>query len=217
MMLWIKHNWHRVLAHIAALAPLMVWAVGYLRGELAVDPVRFLMLRTGLVGLILLLAALSCTPVNTLFGWRQAIQIRRPLGLYAFTYITFHLLLYAVYDGALDMELIWRDLGERPSMAVGLAGFLALVPLALTSTSGWQRRLGKRWRTLHWLVYLAAPLSVLHFFWLDRDIKDEPLVYAAVVGALLALRLPPVRRTLVRLRHRLRSPRAGADQRRTTS
>jgi sulfoxide reductase heme-binding subunit YedZ len=216
MVLYIKHNWHRLLTHTAALGPLVVWAIGYLHSGLSVDPVRFLMLRTGLVGLILLIAALACTPANTLFGWRQAIQIRRPLGLYAFMYITFHLMFYAVYDGALDVELIWRDLGERHSMAIGLLGFLALLPLALTSTDGWKRRLGKHWRTLHWLVYLAAPLSVLHFFWLDRDIKIEPLIYAAVVGALLALRLPPVRRALVRLRYRLRSPGAGADRRRTT-
>jgi sulfoxide reductase heme-binding subunit YedZ len=215
-MRWINHSWHRVLAHTAALAPLIVWASGYLRNGLSVDPVRFLMLRTGLVGLILLVAALSCTPINTLLGWRQAVQIRRPLGLYAFMYVALHLLLYAVYDGALDLELIWRDLGERRSMAVGLVGFLALLPLALTSTDGWKRRLGKHWRTLHWLVYLAAPLSVLHFFWLDRDIKNEPLIYAAVVAALLVLRLPPVRRALVRLRYRLRSPRAGADRQRTT-
>jgi methionine sulfoxide reductase heme-binding subunit len=211
---WIKHNWYRVLAHIGALAPLGVWAISYLRSGLAADPIRFLMLRTGLTGLILLIAALSCTPANILLGWRRAIQLRRPLGLYAFIYITFHLLLYAVYDGALDLELIWRDLGERRSMAVGLVGFLALLPLAITSTDGWKRRLGKHWRTLHWLIYLAAPLSVLHFFWLDRDIKNAPLTYAAIVGALLALRLPPVRRALVRARYRLRSPRA--EERRTT-
>ena len=214
---WLKRNWHRVAAHVAALAPLLVWVISYLRSGLSVDPVRFLMLRTGSIGLILLVAALSCTPVNTLFGWRQAVQIRRPLGLYAFMYITFHLLLYAVYDGALELELIWRDLGERRSMAIGLVGFLALLPLALTSTDGWKRRLGKHWRTLHWLVYLAAPLSVLHFFWLDRDIKNQPLIYAVIVGLLLALRLPPMRRALVRLRYRLRSPRAAADQQRTTS
>jgi sulfoxide reductase heme-binding subunit YedZ len=216
-MRWLKHNWHRVLAHAAALTPLLVWAIGYARGGLSFDPIRFLMLRTGLVGLILLVAALACTPVNILFGWRQAVQIRRPLGLYAFMYASFHLLLYAVYDGSLDLELIWRDLGERRSMAIGLVGFLALLPLALTSTDGWKRRLGKHWRTLHWLVYVAVPLSVLHFFWLDRDIKNVPLIYAAIVGVLLALRLPPVRRALVRLRYRLRSPRAGADQQHTAS
>jgi len=200
---WLKHNWYRPLAHTVALAPLIVLVIDYLREDLTANPIRFLTLRTGLVGLLLLVAALACTPVNTLFGWRQAIAIRRALGLYAFTYIGLHLLIYAVFDGGLDFELIWRDLLERRAMSVGLVAFLMLVPLALTSTNGWQRRLGKRWRMLHWLIYLAAPLSVLHFFWLDRDIKDAPIRYAVVVAALLALRLRPVRRAIVQLRYRL--------------
>ena len=97
-------------------------------------------------------------------------------------------------------------------MIVGIAGFLVLVPLAITSTSGWKRRLGKRWRTLHWLVYAAGPLSVLHFYWLDRDIQTVPLSYAAVVAALLALRVPAVRRTVVQARYRLLAGRAKASQ-----
>jgi methionine sulfoxide reductase heme-binding subunit len=84
-----------------------------------------------------------------------------------------------------------RDLGERRSMLIGFAGFLLLIPLAVTSTAGWQRRLGKRWRTLHRLVYAAAILSVWHYLWLDRDIITTPLIYAAIVGGLLALRLVP--------------------------
>jgi sulfoxide reductase heme-binding subunit YedZ len=207
---WLKHNWHRAFAHALALAPLIALAIDYLRDDLTATPARFLTLRTGSAGLVLLVAALACTPVNTLFGWRRAIQIRRALGLYAFLYITLHLLIYAVYDGELDFELIWRDLQERRAMSVGLVGFLLLVPLALTSTNGWQRRLGKRWRMLHWLVYLAAPLSVLHFFWLDRDIKHEPMMYAAVVGVLLALRLRPVRRAILRLRQRAGQPQTEA-------
>ena len=210
-MAWLKHNWFRVLAHAVALAPLIMLAFDYLRDDLTANPIRFLTLRTGLVGLVLLLAALACTPANTVFGWRQAILIRRSLGLYAFMYITLHLLIYAVFDGALDFELIWRDIQERRAMSVGLVAFLMLVPLAITSTNGWQRRLGKRWRMLHWLVYLAAPLSVLHFFWLDRDIKDAPIRYTVVVAVLLALRLRPLRRAIVRLRYRATRSWAGAD------
>src|SRR5215207_2769750 len=97
-MIWFKHNWHRVLAHLLALTPLVIWAIAYLRDDLTANPIRFLMLRTGSVGLILLLAALACTPVNILFGWRQAVQIRRPLGLYAFLYSALHLLVYAIFD-----------------------------------------------------------------------------------------------------------------------
>ncbi len=200
---WIRHNWHRVLAHALALAPLTYWGVNYLRDDLTFNPVRYLILRTGSVGLILLLASLACTPINTLFGWRQAVQIRKPLGLYAFAYAALHLLIYALLENRLDALVIWRDLWERRAMIVGMVAFLVLVPLAVTSTSGWKRRLGKRWRMLHWLVYLAAPLSVLHFYWLDRDIQDVPLRYAVVLAALLALRLPPVRRAIMRARYRL--------------
>lgn len=205
---WLRQSWHRVLAHALALAPLAGLAIGYLRDDLTVDPVRFANLRTGLVGLLLLVAAFACSPIATLTGWRQATQLRRPLGLYAFLYISMHLALYAIYDGELDLELILRDLGERRAMAIGLAAFVLLVPLALTSTAGWQRRLGKRWRTLHWLIYLAVPLSVLHFYWLDRDIKTAPLRYAGVVALLLALRLRPVRQAIVRLRQRVGSAQA---------
>jgi sulfoxide reductase heme-binding subunit YedZ len=105
-------------------------------------------------------------------------------------YIALHLWVYTVMENALDFNLIWRDLGERRAMTIGLVAFGLLVPLALTSTRGWQRRLGKRWRTLHRLIYLAAPLSVWHYLWLDRDIITLPLLYAAIVGILLAVRLP---------------------------
>ena len=208
----IRHSWHRGLAHALALAPLTYWGVNYLRDDLTANPVRYLILRSGSVGLILLVAALACTPINTLFGWRQVVQIRRALGLYAFAYTTLHLLLYAWLENQLDAAVIWRDLWERRSMIIGLAGFLVLVPLAVTSTSGWQRRLGKRWRMLHGLVYLAAPLSVLHYYWLDRDIQDAPLRYALVVAVLLALRLPPVRRAVVHRRYRRAARQGEAGQ-----
>ena len=92
-----------------------------------------------------------------------------------------------------DFELIWRDLGERRAMSIGLIAFVILIPLALTLTEGWQRRLGKSWKTFHRLVYLAAFLSVLHFLLLDRDFIAEPLIYAIIVGLLLGMRLPPIR------------------------
>jgi sulfoxide reductase heme-binding subunit YedZ len=126
--------------------------------------------------------------------------MRRTLGLYGFGYAAAHLLAYAALDSYFDPELIWRDVGERRSMLVGFAAFLALVPLALTSTRGWQRRLGRGWRLLHRLVYVALPLSVLHYLWLDRDVIWLPLLYAALIALLLLVRLPPLRRALVRAR-----------------
>jgi sulfoxide reductase heme-binding subunit YedZ len=156
------------------------------------------MLRTGSAGLILLVASLACTPASRLLRWPRVVQVRRALGLYAFLHIALHLFAYAVWENGLDLELMWRDLGERRAMSVGLAAFLALIPLAMTSTQGWQRRLGKNWKTLHRLVYPAALLSVLHFFLLDRDFITEPAIYAVIVGVLLALRLPLMRWVLRR-------------------
>lgn len=206
---WARRQWPRWLAHAAGLAPL-----AWLGFDLARDPEwlasnRPLMIGTGAAGLALLVAALACTPLVTLVGWRSATVMRRPLGLYAFFYVVAHLVVYAALDNGLDLELIWRDIGERRSMLVGFGGFLALVPLAATSTAGWQRRLGRRWRTLHRLVYLAVVLSVLHYLWLERDIIDQAVLYAGLVGLLLAARLPPVRRAIVQARQRLRARRAG--------
>jgi len=147
----------------------------------------------------LLVASFACTPVSRLFGWQRPTQIRRALGLYGFFYAVLHVWNYAVWENGLDAALIARDLEERPAMPVGLLALLALIPLAATSTRGWQRRLGKRWRTLHRLVYVAVPLSVWHYLWLERDILTVPLVYSVIVGVLFSLRLPVVRRTLQRL------------------
>jgi methionine sulfoxide reductase heme-binding subunit len=199
---WIKQNWHRLLAHAAGLAPAALFALDYLRNDVGPLLNRDLTLRSGSASLLMLVASLACTPLNRLLGWRQAVQMRRPLGLYGFFYVVLHLLAYAALDNMLDFELIWRDVGERRSMVVGFAAFLALLPLALTSTRGWQQRLGRGWRALHRLVYLALPLSVLHYLWLDRDFIGVPLIYAGVVGVLLLLRLPPLRRAIVRLRAR---------------
>ena len=190
-MRWFRQNWHRLLTHVVALVPLLVMIFAYLADRL-VNPTRYVILQTGILGLALLVASLACTPVRNLLGWQGAIQIRRALGLYSFLYITLHLVAYAVLENDLDFAIIWRDLGERRAMAIGIVAFLLLIPLAITSTRGWQRRLGKRWRQVHWLIYLAAPLSVWHYLWLDRDFIRTPLIYAAIVSILLLLRLPVI-------------------------
>lgn len=186
---WLRQNWHRVAAHLAGILPLVYITAYYLSGALAI-PIRFVILRTGTLGLIFLVATLACTPIRKLTGWYGAIQIRRALGLYSFLYISLHLLGYAALENEFDFNLIWRDLGERRAMTIGLIAFFLLVPLAATSTRGWQRRLGKRWRTLHWLIYPAAVLSLWHYLWLDRDIITRPLLYAALIALLLLMRLP---------------------------
>jgi len=165
----------------------------YWFGALAL-PERFLMLRSGLFGLIFLLASFAITPLVRLAKWGWAASLRRPLALYGFAFIVLHLYCYAVLENALNWELIGRDLAERPAMSAGVIAFLLLVPLVVTSTQGWQRRLGRRWKPLHRLIYVALPLSVLHFYWLERDLKSGPLFFAALVGLLLLLRVPAVRR-----------------------
>lgn len=199
-MLQLRSGWYRALAHAVALAPLAWLGVRYLRDDLPVLLNRYLMLRSGVVALVLLVAAFACTPARILFNWRWTIPVRRTLGLYAFAYAVAHVVVYAQFENALDWRLIWRDLGERRSMAIGLASIAILIPLALTSTTGWQRRLGTRWRSLHRLVYLAVPLAVAHYYYLDRDNRNPPLLYAVAVAGLLLLRLPPVRRAIGRLR-----------------
>ena len=198
LQVWLYDNWHRALAHGAGLFTLVWLALDYASLEDIFTFNRTVMLRTGSAGLMLLVAYFACTPVGRLFGWQRPTQIRRALGLYGFLYAVVHVWNYAVWENGMDMALIARDLEERQAMSVGLLALLALIPLAATSTRGWQRRLGRRWRTLHRLVYVAVPLSVLHTFWLDRDIITVPLVYAAIVGILLALRLPALRHAVRR-------------------
>jgi methionine sulfoxide reductase heme-binding subunit len=150
---------------------------------------RALMLRSGFVGLVWLAASFACTPISRWARWPQAVRIRRALGLYGFLFVAIHLGVYLWLDNDFDLTLVLRDLEERRAMAIGLMGFALLVPLALTSTKGWQRRLGQGWSRLHKLAYLALPLSVWHYLWLDRDFIAVPLIFAVLVGGLLLARL----------------------------
>jgi sulfoxide reductase heme-binding subunit YedZ len=201
---WLQRHWIRLLAHIGALLPLGWMVADGLAGNLTANPIQDLTIRTGKAGLILLVLSLACTPASLLSGLRQVLPLRRVLGLYGFLYITLHLLIFAVVDFGLDLELILQEIGEKRYILAGLAGFLLLLPLAVTSTRGWQRRLGPAWKRLHRLVYLAVPLGVVHFVWLVKSDVREPLIYAAIVGTLLALRSPWVKRAILRVRYRNR-------------
>lgn len=183
---------HRVAAHAAGAGVLAALAWFYFFGELAI-PERWVMLRSGTFGLVFLVASFACSPLSRLLRFPALVQVRRALGLYGFALVAVHLLTYAALESGFSLELIWRDLGERRAMLVGMAAFAALVPLALTSTRGWQKRLGRRWKILHRLVYVALPLSVLHFLLLDRDIQTVPWLFAAAVALLLLLRVQPRR------------------------
>jgi sulfoxide reductase heme-binding subunit YedZ len=190
------------LVHIIASLPLLLTAYEYFTGTLPIVLDRHLVIRFGAVGLAFLVASFSITPISILTGKTNLKPIRRPLGVYGFCYIALHLLAYAWLSNYFDWALILRDIGERRAMSVGLIAFALLIPLALTSTNGWQRRLGRRWKVLHRLVYFAVPLSILHYFWLERDIRDWVWVYAALVIILFLVRQPAIRGAIVGWRRR---------------
>ena len=184
----------KTLAHLAALTPLAVlggqmWAVA-VRGSnvLGADPVAEIEHRLGLWALRLLLLTLAITPLRQLTGLTVLLRFRRMPGLYAFAYASLHLLAYVVLDLRGYWPLLLEDIAKRPYITVGFLAWLLLVPLAMTSTQGWMRRLGRRWVRLHRLVYAIAVLAVLHFWWLVKADLREPALYAAIAAVLLGWR-----------------------------
>ena len=199
----LRTQWLRIVVHIGALVPLawMVWA--YWQDLFLVDPIREITTLTGKTAIILLILSLACTPINTLFGFKQVLRVRRALGVYAFLSVGLNFMTFVGLDYGFDLDLLGEAIFAQRYVVVGLFSGLILLALAITSTRGWQKRLGKNWQRLHRLVYLAGILAVVHFAWLVKDIR-VPLQYGAVLALLLVLRLPRVRRAVSRARHWLR-------------
>jgi methionine sulfoxide reductase heme-binding subunit len=174
---------------VLALVPAGLLLRGLFEGTLGVNPAETLQLETGIWALRFLLASLAVTPLRRLFGWNRLVQYRRMLGLFAFFYATLHLLTYFVLDRYLDWVGVLEDVGKRPFITFGMLAFALMIPLAVTSTKGWIRRLGRRWQTLHRLVYFAALAACLHFIWKVKVVIGEPVYYAAILAALLAIRV----------------------------
>ncbi len=193
------------LTHVGALVPLGVLLWEYFTNNLGVDPVREILFHTGTTALVLLVMSLAVTPVTIVFGWKQVIPLRRPLGLYAFLYVCVHLLTFLGLDYAFDLAFIIDGIVEQPFVLVGSIAFLLLIPLAVTSTKGWQRRLGKRWKKLHKLSYLIIVLVLIHFIWLVKNVYIEPGIYAAIVALLFLVRWQPVKTRLLRWQRRIRN------------
>ena len=178
----------------AVLAPALVLAGRAAAGALGANPIEAATHWTGIWALRFLLATLALTPLRRWLGWHGAAAHRRTLGLAAFGYAAAHFAIWGVLDLGLDGAAIAEDVAERPFVMAGLAAFLLLVPLALTSTRGWMRRLGRRWGRLHRLAYLAAGLAILHYLWLVKRDVVPPLAYGAVLAVLLVARRPHRRR-----------------------
>jgi sulfoxide reductase heme-binding subunit YedZ len=181
------------------LAWLLMRAFGIAGGGLGANPIDEIMDRLGEWGLRLLLATLCVTPLATMLRKPWLMGVRRMLGLFAFTYLCLHFLNWLVLDQWFDLEAIAADIAKRPYITVGFSGFLLLVPLAVTSTAGWMRRLGRRWHKLHRLIYPAAILGCTHFWWQVKADWREPAVYAALLVALLAWRVLRARRRLIQV------------------
>ena len=182
--------WLKVLVWCVALIPAAQLVHGAVIGDLGTDPVKTIQNTTGDTTLRLLFITIAITPVRRLTGVNDLIRFRRLLGLFAFFYATLHVLSYVVFDQSLSLALISEDVAKHPWVLLGATGFLLLIPLAITSTRGWIRRLGgRRWRLLHWLIYVIAPLGVLHFYLSVKRDVTRPLQYGAVLLVLLLARV----------------------------
>lgn len=156
---------------------------------LGANPIERVLHHSGWWALGLLMATLLVTPLRRVTGRNELIRARRPLGLFAFFWATVHLAIYLGLDQLFDWEFIVEDIVERPFITVGVAAWLLLLPLALTSTRGSIRRLGRRWTLLHRAIYPAAVLGTIHYYWRVRADDSEPLIFAAAFVALMALRM----------------------------
>ena len=177
------------LVLLLVLLPALLLAGRAVAGDLGTDPVETLAQTTGIWALRFLLLALLVTPLRRALGWSWLVRHRRTLGVAAFAYATLHLLVYLAIDQGLAVDFIVEDVAEHPWVLIGVLTWLMLLPLAVTSTRGWVRRLGgRRWQRLHRLTYLCAIGGAAHFYLAVKQDVREPLVYAAIVALLLGYR-----------------------------
>jgi len=183
-------KWSRPVLFLACLSPLVFLASRAYHGRLTANPIEFIQHFTGDWTLRYLLITLSVTPLRKLFNLPNLIRFRRMFGLFAFFYVCLHFLTYIGPDQAFDLGGMWKDVAKRPFITVGFFGFVLLIPLALTSTKGWIRRLGgKRWQALHRAIYVIAVCGVVHYYWLVKSDHRLPLLYGAILAVLLFYRV----------------------------
>ena len=182
-------GWLKVVVFLLALMPFSILLYDAFNDRLGANPIQTLHFRCGDWALRFLLLTLALTPMRLLFGWTFQQRFRRMIGLFAFFYASLHLTVYVVLDQSLSWQQIVEEVPQSPYIIVGLITWLLLFSLAITSTRGMARRLGRNWQRLHRLVYLAAVLAVIHFFWLTKEDLSEPMIYAAVLLFLLSIRL----------------------------
>lgn len=186
----LNSKWSKPVVFVLCLGPLASLGWRALHGGLTANPIEFITHATGDWTLRFLIFTLCITPFRKMLHVPEMIRFRRMLGLFAFFYACLHFTTYIWLDKFFDLSDMWKDIVKRKFITVGFAAFLLLIPLAITSTAGWIRRLGgKRWQMLHRLIYFSAGLGVIHYYWLVKSAVIRPLTYAAIVAALLLWRL----------------------------
>ena len=186
----LSNKWTKVPVFLLCLVPLGILVWRALTANLGANPVEFIQHATGDWTLRFLVLTLCITPFRKLLKLPDLIRFRRMLGLFAFFYACLHFLTYLGPDQSFDVAAMWKDVAKRPFITVGFAAFVLLIPLALTSTAGWIRRLGgHRWQTLHRAIYISAICGVIHYYWLVKSAVLRPLIYGAIVAVLLLWRL----------------------------
>lgn len=203
----------QIIVHLAGWLPAAQILLGLLTSRLTANPIQRIEQITGINALTFLLFSLACTPLASIFGWQELTRRRKALGNYGFFYAALHVTTFAAIDYGLNLGAILRDVGTKRYIIIGALAFLLLAPLAFTSFNYWMKRLGKNWKRLHRLVYIISPLVALHFLMAVKGSLGslsgnilQPLIYAAIAGILLLVRIPPLKKGLIQLRTRFLFP-----------
>jgi sulfoxide reductase heme-binding subunit YedZ len=204
----------QIVMHIVGWFPLAWLIFDFFTDNLSINPIQEIEQRLGRYALYFLIASLACTPLNTLFGWKELLKRRRALGLYAFMYAALHFAIFLAVDYGFDWAEIGRQLGEKPFIMLGFSAGLIMLALAVTSFQWFMRQMGKGWQSLHRGIYLAALIVIIHYLWslkgnllqLQGNIL-KPALLGLIVLVLLILRIPSVRRFFANLRQRIAATR----------
>lgn len=187
---FLVSKWTKAVLFLLCLSPLAAIVWPFVRHYTIPNPLEFIQHATGDWTLRFLVFTLTITPLRQLLRLPELIRFRRMLGLFAFFYACLHFTTYLWFDKLFDAHEIWKDVYKRPFITVGFLAFTLLIPLAITSTVGWIRRLGgRRWRILHRAIYISAVCGVIHYYWQVKSAVIRPLFYGAMVGLLLAWRV----------------------------
>jgi methionine sulfoxide reductase heme-binding subunit len=197
----------QILVHLGGWVPMVLIVYNLFTNNLTANPIQAIEQQTGIHALTFLLFSLACTPLASILGWKELLQRRKALGNYGFMYAAIHLTTFVGLDYGFNLRAILRDVGTKWYIIVGLIAFLLLLPLALTSFKYWMKRLGKNWKRLHKLVYIISPIVAIHFLLsVKGDLTRlqgnilQPILYGSIALVLLALRITPVKITLIGLR-----------------